>query len=99
MGATAKDKLLSDIASGVVPIPIRKTSVGKIFSYPRLLSLIKQEDFPAVQIGRRWYSTDSALSLWVSNTNFLGGKLPEVEPEKPEEVEVIEEPTEDEPYL
>lgn len=98
MGATAKDKLLADIASGVVPIPIRKTSVGKIFSYPRLLSLIKQGDFPAVQIGRRWYSTDSALSVWVSNTNFMGGS-PEVEPVKPEEDEVIEEPPEDEPYL
>lgn len=71
--ATPKEVLLSEISDGIVPIPVQKSTVGKLLSYPRLLSMIHEDGFPALKIGRRWYTTSGAISAWVACQNGLGG--------------------------
>ena len=80
---TSREVMLDCIAKGVVPIPIAETVVGKLVCKPTLDRWKKTPGFPVIQIGRRWYSTNEALSHWMANTKLYGG-----EPLTPSSLEV-----------
>lgn len=85
-------------------VPISKTIVGKLVSYPTLSKWVHNEGFPAVQIGTRWYSENESLVDWiikncpklapfVTEVRTDDDPVPEpiVEPEEPEQQQEVEE--------
>ena len=46
-------------------VPISKTIVGKLVTYPTLSKWLHDDGFPAVQIGSRWYSENDSITDWI----------------------------------
>ena len=46
-------------------VPVSKTIVGKLVTYPTLSKWLHKDGFPAVQIGSRWYSENVSITDWI----------------------------------
>lgn len=78
-------------------VPISKTIVGKLVSYPTLSKWVHNEGFPAVQIGTRWYSENESLVDWIiKNCPKLAPFVTEVRDDSDPPPEAIVEPEEPE---